>query len=64
MGEKAGEQALLIRELLILGDDYAEPGVRMLLNMFLLLLHGQWLTCQLVSAVRQLLSLSSVIAVL
>lgn len=45
MGEKEGKEALLIRELLILGDDYAELRVPMLFKMFLLL-HGQWLTCQ------------------
>lgn len=64
VGEKEGEQALLIREVLILGNDYAELRVCMPLKIVLLLLHGQWLTCLLVSAVRQLLSLSSVIAVL
>ena len=64
VGEKEGEQALLIREVLILGNDYAELRVYMPLKIVLLLLHGQWLTRLLVSAVRQLLSLSSVITVL
>lgn len=42
--EKEGEQALLVREMLILGNDCAEPGVLKLLRMFPALLHGQWLT--------------------
>lgn len=60
MSEKEGKEALLIRELLSLGHDYAEPRAHMLLKMFLLL-HGQRLTRQSVSVVRQLLSLHSVI---
>lgn len=64
MGEKENEQVLLIRELFILGDDCAELRVSMLLKLFLVLLHGQWLTCQLASVVRQLLYFSMVVTVL
>lgn len=46
MGEKEGEQALLIREMLILGNDCAEPRILKLLRMSPALLHGQWLMGQ------------------
>lgn len=45
-GEKEGEQALLIREMLILGNDSAELRVLQLLRMSPALLQGQWLTGQ------------------
>lgn len=46
VGEKEGEQALLIREMLILGNDCAEPRVLKLLRMSPALLRGQWLMGQ------------------